>query len=271
MSVCPSCRNEIDRGVDPCPYCGVGLDWGQLAPPPASEPAPPAAEESPVPTPLAVEPPAPVVEGPAEQTALEKIAPEPVPGAARRQWLVLLPSVLVFMCMCLCCVSWAGYRLYTSSSSEAVASRPTRQERKPERTATVEAKETLKTQTSPLAEPATAKPPEYKVVANSNGEGVVVQEILISPQDATREKLDSLARHLAQGIAAEQNVMMRIYDDEAAIGLAAQANLPPEQQQKLFAHWRASYTHNQPGGVNKLEIWTADHQAMAVIDYAQQK
>jgi hypothetical protein len=186
---------------------------------------------------------------------------------------MLLPSVLVFMCMCLCCVSMGGYRFFTSQGLESAASRPSGQEEDletPEKRANPLTEPTLGTQTSPLAEPAPVEPPGYEVRMDSSGEGGVTQEILISPEDATQEKLDALARHLAQGIPAEQNITIRIYDDQAVVGLASQPELPPEQQQGLYAHWRASYTRNLAEGVHKLEIWTSDHQVEAVIDYTQQ-
>jgi hypothetical protein len=268
MPVCPSCRNEIERGVDPCPYCDAGLDWGPPVSTPA-EPAPPAADE----------PPAPATDGPAGEPVLEEAAPEPAPESAGRQWLMLLPALLVFLCMCLCCGGLVGYRvLFTPPGLESVASPPTRQEEELEPTATAEAEETLETQTSPLAEPATAAEapggpsahPEYTVVVDSSQENTVVQEILISPQDATPEGLDLLAQHLDQTIPPDKSVAINVYDDDTAIELATRTGLPKEQGQALFAHWRATYTRDPASGVNKLEIWQPDHLGtVAVIDYTR--
>jgi hypothetical protein len=269
MPVCPSCRNEIERGVDPCPYCDASLDWGQPASSPAPEHAPPA--------PPADEPPAPAADRPAVEPAAEEAAPEPAPEAGGRRLFVLLPAVLVFTCMCLCCVGLVGYRLlFAPPGSESIASRPASQERELEATETVEAEETPGTQTSPLAEPAAATAgapsalPEYKVVVDSSQDNAVSQKILIGPQAATQESLDLLARHLDQTIPPDKRVEINIYDDQAAIELSSQTGLPPEQGQMLFAHWRATYTRDPAGGVNKLEIWASDHLgALAVIDYTQ--
>lgn len=242
MPVCPACKNEIEAGADPCPYCGAELDWGQPQPP-AEEPAPPVAEESPVPDTES--------KGQTEEPAGK---PESKPG--RQPWLVaLLPALLVFMCMCMCCVGVSGYRLLGFSESDSFLSGLTGEEE------------------SANNDDAGSKsePPDYEMVTSAEIDGVAVQDVVVSSEDVTRNKLDALARRLAQDTPEEQSLLVRIYDDQEVVELASQADLPPEQQEKLFSHWRATYTRNLSEGINKLEIWKSDHQeTTSVVDYTQQ-
>jgi len=100
---------------------------------------------------------------------------------------------------------------------------------------------------------------DYKEVKGSRQGFTIRKDIVVQPQDCTRDKLVALVNHLSRRFMLSPTVVINIFTDERA---AQTYDRPQGEEEREFAmsHWAARYIKSVSIRLNELVIYPdCDH------------
>lgn len=101
---------------------------------------------------------------------------------------------------------------------------------------------------APKGLPPEASNVDYTVAKSSTEEGLKLEWVVVRPEDATPEKLKTLAQRFAASSEGWDTAITWVFDDRRAVDIKpATATHEEKKQLDLYtAHWKALYFKNLP-------------------------